>query len=73
MKGGDNKKSTAKSSAPASSVTLENKSKIVLLNKAVVSQVATPQALGSGASLISKKTTTTVDVSKGNNPPSVLI
>lgn len=74
QKGGDNKKSTAKSSAPATSNTLESKSKIVLLNKAAVAQVATPQALGSGASLISKKTTAnTVDVSKGINPPSMLI
>jgi hypothetical protein len=42
IKGGDVKKSTAKTSAPATLTSSDSKSKIVLLNKAVVAQVVNP-------------------------------
>jgi hypothetical protein len=41
-KGVDIKKSTAKASAPATSISGDNKSKIVLINKAVTPQIVTP-------------------------------
>jgi hypothetical protein len=41
-KGGDVKKSTAKTSAPATSTSSDSKSKIVLLNKAAVAQLVNP-------------------------------
>ena len=67
-KGGDIKKSTAKVSAPAISISGDNKSKIVLINKAVAPQIGAPQA--NGTTLNSKKTN--IEISKGGNP-SVLI